>query len=78
MLFRSTTSEPATGNVYFGTADPVVTASSTMVAAGTLGTSQLVTLSGLAASTTYFYVVSAKDAANNVSTSAQQSFVTTN
>ena len=61
-----TTSEPATGNVYFGTADPVVTASSTMVAAGTLGTSQLVTLSGLAASTTYFYVVSAKDAANNV------------
>lgn len=73
-----TTNESATGNVYFGTVDPVVTASSTVVAAGTLGTSQSVTLSGLTASTTYFYVVDAKDASNNVATSAQQLFVTTN
>lgn len=73
-----TTSEAATGNVYFGTVNPVVTASSTVVAAGTAATSQSVTLSGLTASTTYFYVVDAKDASNNVSTSAQQTFTTTN
>jgi peptidoglycan hydrolase-like protein with peptidoglycan-binding domain len=73
-----TTNESATGHVYVGTVNPVVVASSTVVTAGTAATSQSVILSGLTASTTYFYVVDAKDASNNVSTSAQQSFTTTN
>ncbi len=37
-----------------------------------------VTLSGLTASTTYYYRVASKDAANNLATSSTQSFVTTN
>jgi hypothetical protein len=73
-----TTNESATGHVYFGTVNPVVTASSTVVAAGTSATSQSVVLTGLTASTTYFYVVDAKDVSNNVSTSVQQSFTTMN
>jgi len=73
-----TTNESATGHVYFGTVNPVVVASSTTVTAVTAAMSQSVVLSGLTASTTYFYVVDAKDASNNVSVSAQQTFTTTN
>jgi len=72
------TNESATGNVYFGTTDPVVLASSTVVSAGASGLNQSVMLSGLTASTTYYYLVVAKDAANNAATSTQQSFSTTN
>ncbi len=40
-------------------------------------TSHSVALSGLSASTTYFYVARSKDAAGNLATSAEQSFTTT-
>jgi len=67
------TSEPATGVVDYGLSAGSLTDSAT---ASTLETSQSVTLSGLSASTTYFYRVTATDAVGNASVDSVRSFTT--
>ena len=69
------TSESATGKVYFGTVNPVVIGSGSNVAT-ILGSSHSAPLTGLTASTTYYYAIEVKDAANNTATTSTQSFVT--
>lgn len=71
-----TTNEVANGNIYVSTSSPVNMASSTTVGGTSLVTSHSFSISGLSAGTIYYYVVKSADSANNVSTSAQQSFVT--
>ncbi len=73
-----TTNEAATGKIYYGTATPLsLTATSTLSVTGSSGvTSHSIPFSGLTASTTYYYVLEAKDAALNASTLAESSFVT--
>lgn len=71
-----TTSEPATGTLYYSTSSPLVLASSSSILANALTTNQVVTIPNLTASTTYFYMIEAKDLANNVGTSTQASFTT--
>ena len=71
------TNENATGKVWYGTTNPVVATSTTpMVSSANLTTSHDFELTGLTASTTYYFVVESKDAANNTATSAGQSFET--
>lgn len=73
-----TTNEAATGKVYFGIVNPLVLGSASTQATTTLSTGHSFSLTGLSASTTYFYVVESKDAANNTGTSIQGTFTTTN
>jgi peptidoglycan hydrolase-like protein with peptidoglycan-binding domain len=73
-----TTNENATGKVYFGTVNPLVLASATANSTATLSTAHSFVLTGLSASSTYYYVVESKDAANNTATSSQGTFTTTN
>ncbi len=71
------TNEAATGKVYYGTTSPLKIASSTMMANSFLQTGHTFNLSGLSASTTYYYVVESADKKGNTATSSQQSFKTT-
>ena len=70
------TNEAANGKVYFGTTNPLVTGSAMAVATTTLSTSHWLRITGLSASTTYFYIVSSQDAALNTAASAQGTFTT--
>jgi peptidoglycan hydrolase-like protein with peptidoglycan-binding domain len=74
-----TTNEAATGKVFYGTVNPLdLTATSTLsISAPTLSTGESVQLTGLTASTTYYFVIQATDASANVATTSQMSFVTT-
>ncbi|MBI3633203.1 MAG: fibronectin type III domain-containing protein [Candidatus Vogelbacteria bacterium] len=72
------TNESATSKIYFGTMapfDPSAMTTSTMMD-GAFVTSHSLALSGLTASTTYYFVVESKDASNNVGTSSQVMFAT--
>ena len=71
-----TTNENATGKVYFSTVlfTDLNTASS--VGTTTLSMTHSLGLSGLLASTTYYYVLESKDTANNTATSTTQTLVT--
>ena len=71
-----TTNESATSKVYYSTTTPVSLATAPVVVNATLTTAHTLGLSGLTASTTYYYIVESKDAANNTATSTQQSFLT--
>jgi hypothetical protein len=71
------TNEPATGKVYFSTTTPVNVATAANVIDSSLVLSHSIRLAGLTASTTYFFVVESKDAANNTAVSTEHSFVTT-
>lgn len=71
-----TTNEPATSKVYYGTTTPLVLTSALTVSDATLLTGHTMALSGLAASTTYRFVIESKDAANNTATTTESSFVT--
>lgn len=74
-----TTNENSSGRVWYSTVSPLVLGGSTSnVFNGALSLSHVFNLSGLTASTTYFYVAESKDAANNTATSSQGSFVTGN
>ncbi len=70
------TNEAATSKVYYATNSLVVltaassTGNTTLIATHSLG------LTGLNASSTYYFVVESKDASNNTATSSQQMFVT--
>jgi hypothetical protein len=68
-----TTNETATGMVYFSVNDFASTTSATAVSSSTAHT---VSLSGLAASTTYKYYIKAIDASGNVATTSPVSFTT--
>lgn len=71
-----TTSENATGKVYYSSAATFSTGTASTVATTSLSTSHNFNLSGLSASTTYRYMVESKDAAGNISTSSVGSFLT--
>lgn len=70
-----TTNENATGKVYYATSSPVNLSTAWTVSTGS-SMNHTYTLTGLMASTTYHYVVEAKDVANNIATSSAQSFLT--
>ncbi len=77
-LISWNTNENSTGKVYFGTTNPLVLGSAMSQATTTLSSTHSFSLTGLSASTTYYFVVESKDAANNTATSSQMSFTTTN
>jgi len=73
-----TTNEAATSKVYYGTISPLgLTSTSTLsISDGTFIPSHSLNLSGLTASTTYYYVVESADNSMNLATSTEQSFTT--
>lgn len=73
-----TTNEAATSKVYYGTTTPLVLATALTSSNASLLTAHSLALSGLTVSTTVYFVVESKDAANNAATTSTQSFVTTN
>src|SRR3989344_676980 len=70
------TNELATSKVYASTTSPVATSTAQSVSNVALVTSHSLNLTGLTASSTYYYFVESADASNNVSNSNQQSFLT--
>jgi hypothetical protein len=70
------TNEPTTGIIYAGTTNPLVIGSATSVALPTATTTHSTVFSGLATSTTHYYVIVAKDVSANTATSSQGSFLT--
>ncbi|MBI4225043.1 MAG: fibronectin type III domain-containing protein [Candidatus Sungbacteria bacterium] len=70
------TDESANSKVWYGVNSPVSSTNSTLMANESFSVSHDLTLTGLAASTTYYYVVESSDASGNKSVSAQGSFVT--
>jgi peptidoglycan hydrolase-like protein with peptidoglycan-binding domain len=73
----STGTELATGKVYYATTSPINLGTALTVGTTTLSTSHSFGLSGLSTSTTYYYVLESKDAANNTATTSSTSFTTT-
>jgi len=72
-----TTNEEATSKVWYGTTTPLVITNETLLEEDTsLVQSHSLTLSGLTASTTYHYLVSSADEADNTATSTETSFTT--
>jgi len=71
-----TTNEVATSKVYYATTTPLSLATALTVTDSALLTNHSMALTGLTASTTYYYLVESKDAANNTGTSAESSFLT--
>ncbi|MDO8600762.1 MAG: fibronectin type III domain-containing protein [bacterium] len=71
-----TTNESAKSKVYYGVASPLNLASAASVSDATLVTAHSSALSGLSASTTYYFVVESQDASGNIATSSEHSFVT--
>ncbi len=70
------TNEAATSKVYYATSPLADLASAAVKENLTLVTSHSVELTGLSASSTYYYVAQSKDTAANIGTSGQQTFVT--
>lgn len=68
-----TTNEPATSTVRYGTAPSSYSSSNTST---TPVTSHSITLLGLSANTTYYYVVNSTDAGGNSNQSAERNFTT--
>ncbi len=73
-----TTNEAASSKVWYGLITPLVTTATTtlMTQDAALVTSHAVNLTGLTASTTYYYMVSSTDAASNSASSGELSFAT--
>ncbi|OHA84250.1 MAG: hypothetical protein A2408_00105 [Candidatus Yonathbacteria bacterium RIFOXYC1_FULL_52_10] len=71
-IITATTSEQTTVRAQYGT----TTAYGSTTAFGTLGTTTTLTLSGLTPSTTYHYVLHARDAAGNTATTTDAVFTT--
>lgn len=71
-MITATTSEPTTVRAQYGT----TTAYGATTAFGTLGTTTALTLTGLTPSTTYHFVLNARDAAGNTATSTDAVFTT--
>lgn len=76
-LVSWTTNEVANSKVLYATTSPVVGAGNVLAVENASNvTSHSLMLTGLTASTTYYYIVISKDAAGNTATSTQGSFVT--
>lgn len=71
-----TTNEQSTSKVYYSTTTPISFATASAVSNNTLATAHSINLSGLTATTAYYYAVESKDIANNVATSTTYSFTT--
>lgn len=73
-----TTNEAATSKAYYSTISPLdlISTSTLLISTLTLSTNHLLNLSGLTASSTYYFAVESKDMANNIATSTEQSFIT--
>ncbi len=71
-----TTNESATNKVYYSTVSPVNLGTASVASTASSTTYHEVNLSGLTASTTYYFVAESKDASGNTATSSQQSFLT--
>jgi len=71
------TNENATGKIYYGTVTPLIlaTAPNTKLDAG-YSLNHSFNLTGLATSTTYYFVLEGKDAAGNTGTSTEHQFTT--
>lgn len=72
------TNEAATSKVYFSTSNPFDLSSAANQSNSSLSTSHSIGLSGLSASTTYYYVIQSADAANNTATTSIANFTTLN
>jgi len=72
-----TTNEEAKSKVYYSTTTPLIFSTALNIANNSLVTSHSLGLTGLTASTTYYYVVESKDASDNTATSTENSFETT-
>ncbi|OHB10027.1 MAG: hypothetical protein A3G05_01910 [Candidatus Zambryskibacteria bacterium RIFCSPLOWO2_12_FULL_45_14] len=72
------TNEKATSTLWYSITTPLNTATATKIEKSTWQTSHAYNLSGLIASTTYYYLVRVSDKWNNTTTSAEQSFTTSN
>ena len=70
------TNENATSTLWYGTTTPLLTSSANRVDNNTRKTSHSYNLVGLTASTTYYYLVKVSDKANNSTTTAEYSFMT--
>lgn len=71
-----TTNELSDSKVWYGASTPVTSASALRVSSGNKVLNHELALSGLNASTTYYYFVASADAAGNTSTSTEKSFIT--
>ena len=72
-----TTNELANSKVWYSTSTPVVATTTTpVVSSADYVMSHSVDLTGLTASTTYYYLVSSSDKSGNSITSSEQSFTT--
>ncbi len=71
-----TTNVAAMSKVYFSTSSPVILASAIIVSDPGLVTGHSLNLTGLSASTTYYFIVESVDASSSVTKSAQFSFKT--
>jgi len=70
------TNEKSNSRVWFGTSTPLVLTLPATVSSGERVTGHNISLSGLATSTTYYYVVGSSDEKGNAATSSQNSFLT--
>lgn len=70
------TSEIATSKVFFGSSTPLNLTTARNASSTSLVGTHTLSLTGLTASTTYYYVVQSADASGNSATSSQSSFVT--
>lgn len=71
-----TTDELADSKVYYGMTTPLVTATASSTSSATLVTTHTLTLAGLTASTTHYFMVESIDLYGNKATSSEQSFTT--
>ena len=72
-----TTDEDAIGTVWYGTSTPLIVDGDTAFEKdASAATDHTISLSGLEASTTYYFIVGAADGSNNTSTSSEISFTT--
>ncbi len=71
------TNELTIGKIFYGTTTPLTVSSTTpVINSNVFKVNHEVMLNNLATSTTYYFIISAKDPAGNTSTSSQNSFVT--
>ena len=70
------TNEKATSTLWYSITTPLTTATAARINENTLETSHAYSLSGLTASTTYYYLIKVSDKWNNSTTSTERSFVT--
>ena len=73
-----TTNENATGRVYYSTATPVNLGTALTMSDAALTTNHSFNLSGLTASTTYYFVLESKDQYGNTTQTPEANFATTN